>query len=205
MSTLSARFFAFLHDAPFYRELHRQAVHLLPRGEDRLWLDVGCGPGLMARLAGERGYRAVGVDRDPAMVHAARIVARRSGSPASFETADLGALAERREKARVVSAASLLAVLDDRPDAMRRLLSGMARDGTLLLVEPSDRMTPAGAAQWRSGQARGRNSWLLKLWAHTRRPDRIVTFEDVRVSGHDTRRHELLDGLVNAWLIRRSS
>ena len=56
--------FTWLQGADFYRELHREAVEALPRGSGETWLDVGTGPGLVARLAAANGYRATGIDAD---------------------------------------------------------------------------------------------------------------------------------------------
>lgn len=202
MGALSALFFSQVQSASFYREVHRQAVQILPPGSGRTWLDVGCGPGLVACLAAERGYRATGIDIDPAMVRRARINARREGSTASFETASLATVAARTEKSDVVSAASLLAVVEDRASAVRMLLSGLSASGTLLLVEPSERMTPEAAAIVRSRRELGRGAWVLSLWARTRVPSRAVGSDGTCCPGYDTQRHELLDGLVNAWTIR---
>ena len=205
MGALSALFFARVQAASFYRQLHREAVQLLPPGEGRTWLDVGCGPGLVARLAVERGYRATGIDIDPAMVRRATLEARRNASSAWFETASLAHLAERTRKADVVSAASLLAVIEDRPAAVRQLLQGVAQGGSLLLIEPSEKMTARAAADLRSRNALGRGAWVLSLWARTRVPRRAVGWDSTRVDGYDTQCHALLEGLVQAWTIRRSS
>ena len=204
MGALSALLFSRVQAASFYHRLHREAVQLLPPGAGRTWLDVGCGPGLVARLAAERGYCATGIDIDPAMVRRATIEARRNVSTASFETASLTQLANRASKADVISAASLLAVIEDRAAAVRLLLQGVARDGTLLLVEPSQRMTAQAAADLRSRSELGSGAWVLGLWARTRVPTRAVGWDSTQVDGYETRCHELLEGLVNAWTIRRS-
>ena len=165
MGALSALLFSRVQAASFYRRLHREAVQLLPPGAGKTWLDVGCGPGLVARLAAEHGYRVTGIDIDPAMVRRATLEARRHACTASFETASPAQLAERASQAEVISAASLLAVIEDRAAAVRLLLQGVARDGTLLLIEPSPRMTAQAAADLRSRSELGRGAWVLGLWA----------------------------------------
>lgn len=209
MSAFSAWFFARVQAADFYRALHREAVALLPSpAPGARWFDVGCGPGLVARLAAERGYRVLGTDLDPAMVAQARRQGHRAGSSATFEAADLladppgGGTGPRFE---VVSAASLLVVLDDRAAGLRRLLARVAEGGTLLLVEPDASMTPQAAAALRArlGPALGQGAWVLSLWARTRRPERAIRAEDLQVPGWTLRRDVLLDGLVNAWRLTR--
>lgn len=203
MGVLSARFFTYVQATSFYAELHRQAVELLPPGGGRTWLDVGCGPGLVARLAAQRGYRATGIDIDAAMIRRAAADARRNGLATNFQVASLETLPSRLQKADVVSAASLLAVIKDRAGALRKLTTALTGDGKLLLVEPSERMTPEAAACLSSARAWSRDSWVLSLWARSRNPARAVGWNETRIDGYETRRHELLHGLVNAWILAR--
>lgn len=77
MSAVSARLFTTVQGADFYRDHLRSAVELLPPAEGATLLDIGCGPGLLTRLAAARGYRAVGLDADQNMVAAAKRIAFR--------------------------------------------------------------------------------------------------------------------------------
>ena len=54
MSYFSARLFSWVQDAAFYRQLHREAVELLPRGSGQPWLDAGCAPGGTVRAEVDR-------------------------------------------------------------------------------------------------------------------------------------------------------
>lgn len=137
MSASASWMFDWIEGAPFYAETHREAIDLVPEGHGRSWLDVGCGPGLVARLAAERGYEALGVDRDPAMIQAAR----RHETTARFEVADLSALPD----ADVVSAASLLIVVPDASATIDVLWRHVRPGGALLIVETTPRMTPENA------------------------------------------------------------
>jgi SAM-dependent methyltransferase len=59
-----------------------------PHGDERA-LDVGCGPGLLARAFAPRVREFVGVDLTPAMVEKARAIARETGlANAHFQVAD---------------------------------------------------------------------------------------------------------------------
>ena len=75
---LAATLFTWLQGADFYRDLHRQAVDSLPEGNGKRWIDIGCGPGLVTRLAVARGYAATGIDTSAGMVKAARRLANLS-------------------------------------------------------------------------------------------------------------------------------
>jgi SAM-dependent methyltransferase len=193
VSAVSARFFAWLQGAPFYEDVHRAAVELLPRGEGRSWLDVGSGPGLVARLAAEHGYDAVGLDRDPAMVSAAQRATR-----CRFELGDVYELRERC--ADVVSAASLLVLLPDPERALRCMWGVVRPGGVLLAIETTSRMTPAAARKVRVRS--GRRS-ALALWARARNGRALdaAIFERACVASYE--RHLLLDGLVAAHLLRK--
>lgn len=89
---ISTLLFTWLQGANFYFDLHKQAVESLPVGNGELWLDIGCGPGLVTRFAAERKYRAIGLDTDPQMIAAAKRIARRTHSSAEFQTGDFTTL-----------------------------------------------------------------------------------------------------------------
>ena len=202
MGALAARFFGYVQGADFYRGLHREAVALLPVGAGRIWFDVGCGPGLVARLAYERGYDAVGFDIDADMV---RLACRRSAAAAGLRYVESGLddLVVKHGRADVVSAASLLNVLSDRRAALIQLLDAVAPGGTLLVVETSDMMASLRAGDRRRKLASGHRAWVLRLWARARMGTRAVDIEALCPNEYVVQRHALLGGLVNAWLVRR--
>lgn len=131
--------FTWLQGADFYHDLHKQAVESLPIGQGETWLDVGCGPGLVARLATHRGYNVTGIDTDPQMIAVAKRIAYRTNSSVDFQTADFASLPAG--SAKVVSAASLLAVLPDREAGLRSLWQILRPGGMLLIIEPTRQMT----------------------------------------------------------------
>ena len=155
----------------------------------------------MARLAVERGYRVTGFDVDPAMIEQAR----RTTSSVHFSLTGLDELAHSGMKADVVSAASLLAVMDDRPKALKDLLSCLTDDGVLLLVEPSEKMTPSAARAVLSRRRLGARASMLMPWAWTRRRGHAVDEATLQAPGYRTRGTELLDGMVVAWTVQRAT
>lgn len=200
MSRLAALFFARLERADFYRALHAAAVAGLSEGQGRTWLDVGCGPGLLVRLAARRGWRARGIDRDPAMIDRAR----RLGGSGDLAFA-VGALDDLEPgSAAVVSAASLLVGLPDRRAAVAALAAALEPGGVLLVVETTAAMRPVAA--WRRVRRGdlGGGGWMLALWAWARRRARPVDAGDFALPGFAVERTDLLDGLVAAWALRRT-
>ena len=194
----SVRFFAWVQGAEFYVEMHRDAVALVPRTGGR-WLDVGCGPGLVARLAADAGFDAVGIDHDRDMVRLAR---HRSTGPAAarFEVGDLNTLVPR--SADVVSATSLLATVPDPHDGVHRLWDALRPGGTLLVVETTAMMTPSRARAI-AGRLPGHRQAALRLWSHARR-GRTVDMELATQLGAATATTTpLLHGLVTATALTK--
>lgn len=201
MSLFAATFFGWLQDADFYRELHRDAVALLPPGEGGLWIDAGCGPGLVARLAAAHGYRALGVDVDAEMIAAARRRARRDAVASEFVVGSADRLATIAPAADVVSAASLLAVSPNPEGLLRALGQALKPDGTLLVVEPTAAMTPANARRLIAGGLPGRRRIGLRLWARARRGRQVDPLVFEQLGARRVERAALLGGLVAAWLL----
>ena len=206
MGALAARFFAHVQAAEFYETLLRDALALVPDGDGASLLDVGCGPGALTRLAAARGYHATGIDSDPGMIAQAHRIARRESSAAAFAVADLSETATRFPPADVVVAASLLAVVPDTASALHQLWSCVAPGGALLIIEPSEQMTPANAQQvLATNRAWGRRRHLLTLWARARQGHSInpTVFETLP---RTARRHDypLLGGLILATLIEKA-
>lgn len=198
MGRLSGHFFNYLQGADFYRHIHEQAVRLLPEGRGEQWVDLGCGPGLVTRLAAKYGYDVLGIDRDAAMIDLAEI--QRGRGLEKYLVGDISCH-EPSGAAAVASAASLLIQLPDREEAVTRMLSYLMENGRLLVVETTGAMRPGRAWQWLLRHGFGSRNWLLLLWALVRIRTHAVTRTDFERRGVILERHELLDGMVAAWII----
>lgn len=206
-----ARFFQWLQSADFYRALHAEAVGRVPATGGR-WLDVGCGPGLLTRLAAARGFEAIGVDASAAMVESARangrsaaaVTAGRSHTPgARFEQASLDDLVASGVSARVVSAASLLLVLPDARAGLEALWQLIEPGGHLLVIETMPALTFTGALH----HARGFSDVGLVLWGLARNGRSVAPLLDAFTPPDlaSAARHPLCAGLVGAWSFTRRS
>ena len=198
---ISTLLFTWLQGADFYFDLHKQAVESLPTGNGETWLDLGSGPGLVARLAAERGYRATGIDTDPQMVAAAKRIARWKHSPAEFQTGDFTSLPT--ESAQVVSAASLLAVLPDRKAGLRSLWHLLRPGGTLLIIEPTRQMTSENVAHAIQHGLPQKRIAGLRMWANARQGNIVDPSIYEALSAESIIFRPLLHGLVGAWLIQK--
>lgn len=205
MGSPAATLFTLVQGAGFYQQYTREAVQSLPEGEGSTLLDVGCGPGLLTRLAAERGYRAIGIDSDPAMIGVARRIARSQHSSAQFDTSGVFEISKEMKSADVVAAASLLAVVPDPRIVLDALWHCVVPGGTLLIIEANTRMTVDRANELIEAGLPGPRSRLLRLWASGRQGatvepsifDRISNVSEQRVT-------TLLDGMVDSRLIRKA-
>jgi trans-aconitate methyltransferase len=199
---VAATLFTWMQGADFYHDLHAEAVAALPQAEgSRQWIDVGCGPGLVTRLAAARGYQTLGIDINPQMIAAAKQIAKREGSLATFR---VGSLEEvTNAKADVVSAASLLAVLADSFAGLKTLWQGVRSGGTLLIIEPTAQMTVDHAQRLLRRGLPGKRSFGLRLWANARQGNAVDPSIYSRLDAAQVDCIPLLDGLVAAWVIRK--
>ena len=198
---IASLLFTWLQGADFYFDLHKQAVESLPIGNGGVWLDIGCGPGLVTRLAAERNYHAIGIDTDPQMVAAARRIARRKNSPAEFELSDFTSLPG--ESAQVVSAASLLAVLPDREAGLHSLWRLLRPGGTLLIVEPTHQMTSENANRAIKNGIPQKRIAGLRMWANARQGNIVDPSIYETLGAESIHFQPLLQGLVGAWVIKK--
>ena len=202
MSFAAAKLFDWLQGADFYHDAHRAAVEQLPLGGGKLWVDVGCGPGLVTRLAAARGYCAIGVDRDQHMITVAQRRAARAGSSAEFQRGDIESLAAITPRADVISAASLLAVVDDKAAALNSLLAAVKPGGCLLIIEPTAAMTSVAADTLIRNGLGGKRVNGLRLWARARH-GRAINPELLNVTPASVVHHApLLSGLLGVWVLR---
>lgn len=199
---MMTQLFTWVQGADFYRNLHAEAVGLLPKAQGyQRWIDVGCGPGLVARLAAKRGYETLGIDINPSMISAAQRIAQQEGSLANFQVGRVEDL--RIMRASVISAASLLAVLPDPMVGLTALWRGVVPGGALLIVEPTTNMTPENAHQVLLNGLPTNRRLGLRLWARARKGHAVDVNLYSRLESAQVDYFPLLQGLVGAWILRK--
>jgi SAM-dependent methyltransferase len=127
--TYADTFFDELDRKPFDRELlNAYAERTRDRG---LVLDVGCGPGHVARYLHERGVEVAGVDLSPRMVE----VARRLNPDLRFEPGDMAALdIEDNGLAGLVAFYSIIHLPRETAPGVLREFGRVIRTGGELLI-----------------------------------------------------------------------
>ena len=201
MTYLSAKLFAWLQSAEFYENFHTEAMRELPEGKGEKWIDIGCGPGLLTRLASAKGYNATGIDGDKFMIREAMKIAKKSKSSAFFACGDLYDIPSH--SADIVSASSLIAMLDDKTGGFRALLNIVKPGGSLIILEPTNLLTPNAVDTWIKKGMRGKRIFALRLWAHARKNlatnPMIYNSPDIEQIVFSP----LYGGLVGMWIIQK--
>jgi SAM-dependent methyltransferase len=200
VSIAAAGLFAWIQSAQGYRRVHCDAVQLLSPGQGRIWLDVGCGPGLVTRLAAGHGYQAHGLDRDPAMIRIARAKGQRDNG-CTFAVGDAGA---DLPVADVVSAASVLCQAPDPAELLNNLWAAVRPGGSLLLVETTQLMSVERIRRVSERDDR-RSRQVLGLWARTRQGRALPDDVYQNAPAASRRLVPLLDGCVRAVILTRNA
>jgi len=198
---IGAVLFTWLQGAEFYSDLHKQAVDALPLGDGKTWIDLGCGPGLVSRLAANKLYNVTGIDTDASMIKAARRLNKWHRTKASYEVGDLTYLTKK--KANVISAASLLAVLDDKEDALNIMWESVLPEGYLLIIEPTELMNQKNAKNLIKTGLPKKRIRGLKMWAMARENRAIDPTIFDRLQTNNKTALELLGGLVKARIFQK--
>ena len=201
MGHFGAKIFVWLQGVEFYKSLHAEAIEKLPAGEGKKWVDVGCGPGLLARLAAKKGYDALGIDADSSMIWNAKRIARTENSSARFKTGDVFRIPP--ESADIVSASSLLATLEDKVGGFQALFGAVKPGGSLLIIEPTDRMTPQAVKFFIRSGVHGKRIRGLRLWARVRQGRAVNSKIFETPEAGQITFTPLLGGLVGAWIIQK--
>lgn len=203
MTVMAARLFSWLQGAEFYRDMHRATVDMLGDGNRRTWLDVGCGPGVLARIAADKGYIARGIDRDPDMIEAARRLAAERDNTAEFDVSDIEAESVRDKSYDVVAASSLLVVLPAPAAALRQLTALTKPGGSVLIIEAAGEMTHKRAFSRVFSGDLGRRAYMLPVWAMFR-AGRTLDDAAFDQPGLHVTHHPLLGGLARASTVERA-
>ena len=198
MSVFSALLFSWVQSAPAYRRLHADAIGQLGPGGGRTWIDVGCGPGLVAELAAASGFTVDAIDTNSMMV---RLVSRRSSraAPVNAWVADANDPLPPHD---VVSAASLLCQLPDPAAGIQTLWSAVEPGGALLIIETTDKMSP-DAVRRAAPDADRHSRRVLHRWATAREGSALSPALWDALPKDSTTCVPLLDGCVVAVIAHK--
>ncbi len=108
-------------------------------------LDVGCGPGLLPALLAQSGCHAIGIDSAPEMF--------RDALHPKLVLGDVYHLPLQKASFDLITASNLLFLLPDPLSALKEMAHLLAPNGEIALINPSEQMSVAAAAEL--AEARG--------------------------------------------------
>jgi SAM-dependent methyltransferase len=142
-------------------------------------LDVGCGPGSLARRFAAGGHPVVGVDIAPDMVARARALAQ--GLPGvEFHVGEITHLPFPPASFDVVTAANVVFFLDDPLAGLRGLVKACRQGGVVAMLNPSELMSVAAAeALANERNLQGAERVSLTNWAGVAERNRRMSASEV--------------------------
>jgi ubiquinone/menaquinone biosynthesis C-methylase UbiE len=121
------------HDASA-RRAWRTALKQAVRDSVGAALDIGTGPGTIAQLWAELGYRTTGIDVSPGMLETARTAAATAGLSISFLQGDAETPPFTRQRFAVISSRFVLFTLPHPGYAVRRWVELLRPGGAIVLI-----------------------------------------------------------------------
>ena len=196
----------------------------MPKSSGELWLDFGCGPGVLTRIASQRGYTAVGLDYDSDMLAKAQQITlenqtgNQTFSNIEFKKFDIFVAAEtnlapharqplysEHFKGHVVSASSFLPTFENKEEVLSRLISFVVTGGTLLLIETNENCTPRTVfGIFRKDVSPSELGVLLLGLVRQGKSKSIAAIEHY-FKGKSITRYKLSNGIVDAFVIRNEA
>lgn len=191
--------FLCLQSQHFYKKIHQDAVNIAnidSNVKNKKWADIGCGVGMMSKIAQVRGFSVSSYDLDPAMIKWAQIL-HKDNKLLSFEQKDVMKITGKFD---VVSASSLLSVVDDKKAVISKLVSLLkGKNSKLILIDATEEMSVKNIYKNITGLKTLYYFKLLLVWAQARegKAFNINIFNDIKNISH----HYVLDGMVRVTVI----
>ncbi len=159
-----AKFFNYIQNAAFYEAAHIGAVKTIKeKSENKTWADIGCGAGIVAKIAALNGYDTIGYDINPEMVN----IASKNNFLYNLKFKECNYNLLGIDQADIVSAASLLITTTNQKELLEKLYSLVKPNGKLLIIETTKNMKLSFAIK-QFFKIGGKRAFILLLWAFVR-------------------------------------
>jgi ubiquinone/menaquinone biosynthesis C-methylase UbiE len=163
-------------------ELRREFADFLQLKPGERVLDVGCGPGHLARLLALRGCRVTGVDRGRRLLRIARRWAAREGAALEFRQAPADQLPFPDGTFDCTLATTVLYFVADAEAALREIVRVTRPGGAVATLDPHASMSiPAAHEYCRRQNLNSQDTRKLLAWAAAAELNR--RFEETELCG----------------------
>ncbi|MBM4422925.1 MAG: class I SAM-dependent methyltransferase [Chloroflexi bacterium] len=143
-------------------------------------LDVGCGPGALARHLARDGHTVIGVDADPLMVDRAQYLATGIGG-VTFEIGNVQKLRFEDGSFDAALATNVLFLIHDPAVGLREMARVIKPGGIVVMLNPSPNLTLAAAESLADErQLDGVARVSLVNWARAAESHRRLSADDAR-------------------------
>lgn len=143
-------------------------------------LDVGCGPGSLARHLARDGHSVIGIDADPLMVDRAQYLATEVAGVA-FEVGDVRSLRFSDASFDAALATNVLFLIPDPLAGLREMARIVRAGGIVATLNPSPKMSVA-AAEAQAGEHRLEGMARVSLinWARAAEANRRFSADEAK-------------------------
>lgn len=142
-------------------------------------LDVGCGPGALARYLVREGHTVTGIDADPLMIERAQYLSVES--KAQFEVGDVTRLRFADSSFDVALATNVLFLTHDPIVGLREMVRVIRKGGVVAMLNPSPKMSVAAAtAQADESQLEGVARVSIINWAKNAEANHRIGIEQAK-------------------------
>jgi ubiquinone/menaquinone biosynthesis C-methylase UbiE len=143
-------------------------------------LDVGCGPGSLARHLARDGHTVTGIDADPLMIDRAQYLATEV-SGVAFEVGDVRNLRFEDATFDAALATNVIFLLPDPLAGLRQMTRTVKPGGLIAMLNPSSKMSVAVAeAQADEHKLEGMARVSLVNWARAAEANRRLSVEEAK-------------------------
>lgn len=143
-------------------------------------LDVGCGPGSLARHLARDGHTVTGIDADPLMIDRAQYLATEV-SGVAFEVGDVRNLRFDDGAFDAALATNVIFLLPDPLAGLKQMTRVVKPGGLIAMLNPSPKMSVAVAeAQANEHKLEGMARVSLVNWARAAEANRRLSIEEAK-------------------------
>ena len=175
-----ADYFAQVQATPGWDAIIQSFARFVALPQNSRVLDVGCGPGSLARHLARDGHTVTGIDADPLMIDRAQYLATEV-SGVTFEVGDVRNLRFDDGTFDAALATNVIFLLADPLAGLRQMVRAVKPGGIVAMLNPSSKMSVAIAeAQADEHKLEGMARVSLVNWARAAEANRRLSVEEAK-------------------------